>query len=390
MNIAIVTPGGLPVPPVKGGAIENLIFTLINENESSDKPINIDVYGIEDEFNEVYNTNQIHTKYYFVKKDKKILKNKFITKISNKINYSYFLNQTICKIKNKKYDYIVVENRPNYVKRINKKNSSKIVLHMHNEHLTSEQDYKEVVDICNSIIVVSEYIKKRIIDKYNVDSNKIKVLHNGINTNKFCKSSLDDRLSLRKKFRLNEEDFVVLFSGRLSKEKGVLELIKSFEKIDKNINIKLLIVGAKWFGKNVKDEFIENLAKVAKGMEDRIIFTGYIDYNEVSKIYSMADIAVLPSIWDDPLPLTVLECMSVGLPIISTISGGIPEMVDETCGILLERDEKLEENLANKIEFLYYNDSIRMKMSEAARKNVKEQFTNNHFYNSFKNILNNN
>ena len=147
MDIAIVIPGGLPVPPIKGGAIENLVYTLIKENERSLNPINIDLYGVNDRFNEMYNTNQEYTEYIFAKKTPSILEKEFTSKLCYKFNYSYFLNQTIKNIGNKKYDYIIIQNRPSYVKKISLNNKSKIILHMHNEHLTKDVNYQNEIDI---------------------------------------------------------------------------------------------------------------------------------------------------------------------------------------------------------------------------------------------------
>ena len=80
-------------------------------------------------------------------------------------------------------------------------------------------------------------------------------------------------------------------------------------------------------------------------VKDRIIFTGFVNYEDMPAIYAMADICVLPSIWDDPAPLAVIESLVSGKPLITTRSGGIPEYADEQSAIILERDEKLQERL---------------------------------------------
>ena len=96
----------------------------------------------------------------------------------------------------------------------------------------------------------------------------------------------------------------------------------------------------------------------------------------------------LPSMWDDPFPLTVLEAMSMGIPVITTFSGGIPEMFGENEGILLKRDENIVDNLAQSIEYLYCNPEIRDNIGKNARIKVNNRFTNNKFYNKFIEILN--
>lgn len=61
----------------------------------------------------------------------------------------------------------------------------------------------------------------------------------------------------------------------------------------------------------------------------------------------MSDICVLPSIWDDPAPLAVIESLVSGKPLITTRSGGIPEYADEQSAIILERSDQLVDQLAN-------------------------------------------
>ena len=391
MNIAIVIPGKLPVPPVNGGAVETLIYTIIKENELDSSPMNIDVYGIEDDFSNSYKLNEKYTKYNFIKKEKIIFKNKIFIKIKNrlcnKLKYSYFLNKTIDLIQNKKYEYIIIENRPNYVMKIKQNNNSKIILHMHNEHLTNYINYQKVVDACYKIIVVSKYIKDTIVKSYTVDDEKIMVVHNGIDVKRFNKFSEDDREIIRKKYNISQNDFVVIFSGRLTKEKGIMQLINAIIKCGEINTIKLLVVGSSWFANSQQDEFSIKLKERANLIPNKVIFTGYINYAEIANVYNIADIAVLPSIWNDPFPLTVLECMSIELPIISTESGGIPEMVNDKCGILLPIDINIEENLAKSIKYLFNEPSKRETMGCESRKRAENNFSNKEFYNRFINVL---
>ena len=86
---------------------------------------------------------------------------------------------------------------------------------------------------------------------------------------------------------------------------------------------------------------------------------------------SMADIAVIPSIWDDPFPTTVLEAQAIGLPIITTRRGGIPEEVTEENAILLDIDEHIVEKLASSILFLYEHPEKRELMSKASLEQAK-------------------
>ena len=85
----------------------------------------------------------------------------------------------------------------------------------------------------------------------------------------------------------------------------------------------------------------------------------------------LADIAVIPSVWDDPFPTTILEAQAMGLPIIATNRGGIPEEVTEDNAILLQTDEHFVNNLANVILELYQHPEKRKRMSAASLERSK-------------------
>ena len=105
----------------------------------------------------------------------------------------------------------------------------------------------------------------------------------------------------------------------------------------------------------------------------KIIFTGYIKYENIPSILKIADIGIIPSIWEEALSLTSLEGMASELPLIVTRSGGIPEAVDEKCAIILEKDnlDELPNLLAKAIINLYENPERRKEMSKYAGKRSK-------------------
>ena len=182
----------------------------------------------------------------------------------------------------------------------------------------------------------------------------------------------------------SDDDFVMIYSGRINKEKGVSELIDAMLLLKDYPKIKLMIIGGSFFGNtNHEDEFICSLKEKSKKIENKIVFTGFIPYNRMPDYLQIAEIAVLPSIWDDPFPTTELEAQAMGLPIITTVRGGIPEEVSERNAILLETDEHFVDNLAAAILDLYEHPEKREKMSlaglERAKLFDKDTFAKNFF-----------
>ena len=108
------------------------------------------------------------------------------------------------------------------------------------------------------------------------------------------------------------------------------------------------------------------MQKKTKDIENQIIFTGFIPYSQVPDYIRLADAAVIPSVWDDPFPTTVLEAQAMGLPIIATRRGGIPEEVTEHNAILLDTDDQFVDHLTSAILDLYDHPEKRAAMAQAS------------------------
>lgn len=388
MRIAIVAPGTLPVPAVKGGAVESLIDTFIKFAKCSSDVI--DVYSASEDIDEIRVCCKENITYNFtpLKISEDTIINRLKSRVRPQIWYDDYLKFVCDNIKNKEYDRVIIENRPTFVHDIRKITNAKIYLHLHNENIVSVKKHcRNLSTECEKIIVVSEYIKKRV--KYalgNIDN--IEVLYNGIAENQFKKEhDPEKRKNIRERFGINQKDFVVCYTGRFCKEKGVLELVKAFKLLNEEKNIVLLIIGSTWFGNTSSDPYVERVKEEASQCTNKIVFTGYLDNSEVAEIESIADIAVLPSMWNDPLPLVIIEAMASGLPVISTYAGGIPEMCADSCGILLNRTEKLSNEIASRIIQLKEDSQLRQLLGENARKRVEQYFTQKKYYDNFMKLI---
>ena len=104
-------------------------------------------------------------------------------------------------------------------------------------------------------------------------------------------------------------------------------------------------------------------------------------------LYAISDVMVLPSIWNDPAPLAVIESITAGKPLITTYSGGIPEYVSDNDAIILKINDQLVDNLAAALNKLAGDAELRTKMSEAAKKESRD-WTKESFYDDFVDIIN--
>jgi len=393
MKIAILTSGILPVPAVQGGAVENLIDFYLEYNNQH-RLHDITIYSIWDkgvESNPTLKSNVNHYRYIPVTNWCAKLRKKWYHFTHGKEYYhytiEYYLHKAINDIRNKDFDIIIIENRPAYALRVKKISNAKLVYHLHNEKLDKQTNKaKEIYDAATCILVVSDYIK-RCIQTIDPLDTKTKTIYNGIDLSAFNSNTGMSRYTLGFK----DNDFVLVFSGRINREKGIFELIEAMNLLKGYSRIKLMIIGSSFFGNAMNDDkFTSTLKAKAVTMKEHIVFTGFIPYHNMPNYLQIADVAVIPSIWNDPFPTTVLEAQAMGLPIITTCRGGIPEEVTEENAIMLETDEHFIDNLASAILDLYHHPEKRQQMStaslERSKRFDKETYAKN-FFAALENII---
>lgn len=393
MKIAIICSSGLPVPAVKGGAIETLVEIICKENEVY-KKIDIDVYSIYDEEAIIESKKYEKSNFIYLCKNKNYMKirNKLVSfnrKIL-KLDSTYTYSKEIAKRINNSYDKVIIEGDSSIIIPIAKKvDKEKIYFHIHHNPLsTNHNQFKKEISSINSVITVSEFISEAMKECMIPKSVQTVILKNCTDIQKFNKSRyINERIKLRKQYEVNDEDIVIMFSGRPVPQKGIKELLLAFKSLcSKYNNIKLLIVGNSGFGKEITTEFDKTLKDIAETIKEKVIFTGFIHNSKMPQIHAMSDIAVIPSIYDDPAPLVVMECMASGLPIITTDSGGIPEYIGNDNCICVKRDNSIVDNLGIALEELIINKEYRNTLGEKAH-NYAQQFNRKKFYEDFINII---
>jgi len=384
-KIAFISSGYLPLPSVRGGAVETLIDNII-ESPLVKFDYEIDVYSIYDEIAKKKSTNNENVNYYYIKSKNKIIKTArwFINKFGQAYIGNEFISLLVKEHKDKlsEYDYVIVQNKPEYGLYLKKYVTGKLVFHSHNDFLNKNtKNAKKIFDSYDQIFCLSKYICERVND-INPKSKKVKLLYNGVDNDKFV--GIINILNERKKYGLNIDDVVFLYTGRLVKEKGIEELIRAFNKIN-NKKFKLLVTGSIGYGKTTKNKFTKKLQQLSENNKN-IIYTGYIDYSDIHKLYMISDCGIVPSIWEEPFALTVIEHLSSGHPVIITESGAMPELITNQCSIIVKKDEdKIVEELINAI----YNIEKMIKEKDISDICIKQaqQFSKDKYINKFKQLI---
>jgi glycosyltransferase involved in cell wall biosynthesis len=219
----------------------------------------------------------------------------------------------------------------------------------------------------NRLIAVSDFTKRELLQYYKVKEFKIRVIHNGVDVDKF-KPAIDKRKA-KEELGFNPEDKAILSVGRLYARKGLFTLIESIALVTRKFkNAKFIIAG-----KGLSNEMKKLVSYAIKiGVKDKIVFTGYFPDKKLPKLYQAADIFAFSTFYEN-LPFAVLEALSTGLPVVTTNVGGIPEMIQESKnGFLVEPANSRE--LADRILYYLEHPAEASEMGLLARRNIENHF----------------
>lgn len=394
-KIAIIIPdsnGSYPVPATKGGAVSQLVEHLVKDNSEQNKA-SFFIFTFFDEI--AYEKSKKYNNVTFewikvpriIKSFDKVLfkimtiffKKKKLISYRTIFSLIYMMFKVHIKLKKSNYDIVVVENNVvffNAFRGIWNKYKDIVYLHLHNIPRISGGS-KKMIQSLNCILCVSEFVATKLINGDTplgaIEKEKVRVLYNCVDTELF--KPIEKRQSVlrkwRNKFEISEDDNVIVFVGRLSKEKGVDLLLRFLENLSDGEKTTLLIVGSLIYSSNIKDEYINEIKKLEKKINNsrkkRVIFTGYISNEALVYIYNIADIAILPSIWEEPAGLTMIESMACGTPVITIDTGGIKEYVSNA-GIVIKKDNRIVENLTRT-----YKKIVNKKCSNDYKENIARE-----------------
>ena len=228
------------------------------------------------------------------------------------------------------------------------------------------------------VTIVSQKAAETMIKLKTVSANKLLVIYNGIDLNKFIFQDKKVKEEIRKELNLKKDDKVLISVGRLFEAKGypyLIEAIKILKK--KHPDIKLLVLGDGPEGKKIK-EHIKELK-----LEKNILLLGQKE--SISEYLNASDVFVMSSLWEG-LPIALLEAMAGGLPVVATRVGGVPEVVEDVkSGFLVEL--KNPRGLAEKIvKMLEMSEEERRKMGERGRKIVEKKFSIERMIKEYENL----
>lgn len=227
-----------------------------------------------------------------------------------------------------------------------------------------------IFDAADLFLPVSNRAKEVLILE-GVPEKKIHVLMSGVDVHHFRPMKKDPELL--QQFGCSQADTIVLFVGNLYREKGVFDLLFAFRRVLNRLRetaaIKLLLAGK---GKE-KDVLVQLVSTLRLGNNVRLI--GSYPYAAMPKIHNLADVFVLPSIpistWQEQFGYVLVESMACGKPVISTMSGSIPEVVADA-GLLVLPSDFI--SLATALEDLVTDEHKRRELGQRGRSRAESVF----------------
>lgn len=205
------------------------------------------------------------------------------------------------------------------------------------------------------IITPSEFYKTKLVED-GIPEDKIEALHNFVELENY-------------NLEIKDEGFALYF-GRLSKEKGILNLIESI----KNVKDGILHIA----GEGPEKENIEKFIKEYK-LEKRVKLLGFLNADEMKEQIRKSKFVVVPSIWYENCPYSVMETLAIGKPVIGANIGGIPELVkDNRSGLIYKYDDV--NDLTEKMNKLFTDKKLVEEFSKNAKEDASKLYGKETYY----------
>lgn len=361
MKIALIATERLPIPPIRGGAVETYIFEAAKRLQ---KHHQITVFSCQDPL--LPNSCKDDNIEYI--------------RLSGE-TWLDFQVALWLEVQQSKYDLIHIFNRPQLVSPLRRiAPNSKLVLNLHNDHLVkglSSQEASRCVEDVDYIVTNSNYTRKRVVSHFPLAYAKCRTVYLGVDTEQFYPYWLqgEKRAALRSQYGLTDKK-VLLFAGRLTKDKGVHLIIQALGELRTTFpQLVLVIAGSSWYGGDSLTEYVAKLTELAANQKEAIIFTGFVPPQQMPEIFLLGDVFICPSTWPEPFGRVNIEAMACGLPVVASKRGGIPEVIqDSYSGFLVEDNIDLKAYV-QLISALLTNQAMARAMGERGRILVENKFT---------------
>ena len=215
------------------------------------------------------------------------------------------------------------------------------------------------------VVGVGEAVRQALLHNEGLPPERVQVVYNGIDVAAFTPHAAE-RLAVRRELGLAADDFVLMLVARLDPLKDLATAVRTTERLAQQLpSVRLLLVG-----EGPERGLVENMVR-EKALGKHIHLLGL--RRDVARLLSAADVFLLTSV-SEGIPVTVLEAMAAGVPVVSTAVGGLPEIIDDEQNGLLApaRDDAA---LAERVLRLATEAGLHQRLAQAGRQRVWDRFS---------------
>jgi glycogen synthase len=241
---------------------------------------------------------------------------------------------------------------------------------------------KTTMEMADAVIAVSQGMKQDVLDLFDVDERKIKVIYNGIDTDEF--KPVSSKASLTQ-YGIDPDSPYVLFFGRITRQKGIIHLVNAIQYLDPNIQV--VLCAGQPDTPEIGQEMEERVKQVQETRQNIIWIREWVDKEPKIELYTHAAVFCCPSIYE-PFGIINLEAMACGTPVVGSAVGGIKEIIKHgETGYLVELEQYHEapyeavnpdqfaRDLADGINKIVADEALRQSMGTASRKRTEDYFS---------------
>ena len=238
--------------------------------------------------------------------------------------FKQYLNQTNLNESNR---IIEIHNRPylfHYL--LNKKNNQCVVLYFHNDPLSmkgskTKNERLAILSKASGIVFVSKYLRNKFFTDINESFDKTFIIPNSLDRNQEA--------------IIEKKQKIVLFVGRIVKEKGIDLFVDAIKKLSREFSDwNFIIIGSSKLGYDKKSLYEKEIIKTLEKFDDNVKFQGYLPNEKVKEAMSKSSILVVPSVWQEPFGMTAIEGLSNKMALVGSDVGGLSEIIKNK-GILI-------------------------------------------------------
>ena len=241
---------------------------------------------------------------------------------------------------------------------------------------------RTALEMADAVIAVSHETKRDILQHFRIPEERVRIIHNGIDPSEYRKVSTTDALV---RFGVDPSKPYLLFVGRITRQKGIIHLVRAIEYMDDQYQV-VLCAGVP-DTPEIAREMEAVVSEVSSQRGNVIWIREMLDRKDIIEFYSHADVFCCPSIYE-PFGLINLEAMACETPVVASAVGGIPEVVvDGETGFLVPLQQiqeppyapvsplKFARDLAEPINRLMADRAMRKRFAQAGRQRAAGVFS---------------